>query len=98
MRWDDIDFDIIQKGMITNGPALVSFTEYLNTFSRAYDERWNLILINFGSVNLPQITFSVNQIRSQTGNAQFYDNFRQLIRNYSRLWFRGDYYTSEVDT
>ena len=35
MSWDDIDFDLIVSGMITRGPAEVSFGDYLNQFATA---------------------------------------------------------------
>ena len=50
MAWTDIDFSLIKKGMITKGSASVSFSDYLNEFSTALDERLNMLIpVNDGS-------------------------------------------------
>jgi len=83
MSWDDIDFDLIVKGMITRGPAQVSFGEYMQQFSRALDERWNMITTDFVNFPIPNIQFETGEIR----NDVFYDKFKELIEGYHGLWF-----------
>lgn len=102
MSWDDIDFDLIVPGMITKGPAIVSFSEYLNTFSRALDERLNmLILTPVGSYpELPNITFEVGEIRTQNGvnDSDFWTKLKDMIAEYYLMWSDRLWYTSELMT
>ncbi|MEE9352575.1 MAG: hypothetical protein V3U78_09965 [Thiotrichaceae bacterium] len=83
MSWDDIDFDLIVKGMITRGPAQVSFGEYMQTFSRALDERWNMVTTDLVNFPVPEIPFETNEIRADIFNLKF----RDLIKGYRDLWF-----------
>ena len=93
MAWEDIDFDLIVPGMITRGPALVSFAEYLTQFSRALDEKQNMV--QTGTPVLSEIPFEVNEIRNE---GTFFNNFRALIEGYRVLWYSSVFYDSAVLT
>jgi len=80
MSWDDIDFEILKPGMITRGPATVSFAEYLQQFATAGDERQNLIGEN---PTISGLIFSANEIR----NNIFWDKYRALITQYRTIMF-----------
>jgi len=98
MSWDEIDFDLIVPGMITRGPAEVSFAEYLQQFATAGDERQNLIGEN---PTITGLTFTAGEIR----NTIFWDKYRALISQYRAIMFGFDsgrrgsiYYEREVLT
>ena len=106
MSWDDIDFNRIVKGMFTynkeNPITAVSFEEYLSQFSRALDERWNMVSTDLVGFPIPNIQFEVGEYRAEA----FWDKFKDLINGYRQLWFgfnvsRGrefKYYSEEVLT
>lgn len=98
MAWTDIDFNLIIPGMITRGPASVSFADYLNEFSTALDERWNIVEETFNSApTLFDIEFIQGEIR-RPGDNDFWDKLRQLIGGYRDLWFDFNYYETGVLT
>lgn len=90
MGWDAIEFDLIVPGMITTGPATVSFGLYLDEFSRALDERRNMI--EPGGATPLDLKFGAGMI----DNNVFADNFRKLIQGYKNLWDSRAYYSSDV--
>ncbi|MGB2265091.1 MAG: hypothetical protein ACPH3C_07880, partial [Glaciecola sp.] len=98
MAWDDIDFNLIVPGMITAGPAAVSFADYLNEFSIALDERWNIV---DQTTNTPptlfDIQFEKGEIRKPGAN-DFWVKLRDLIEGYNQLWFDHVYYEEGVLT
>ena len=105
MSWDDIDFNLLVPGMLTYNlkePVnQVSFEEYLSQFSRALDERWNMVSTDLVNFPIPNIQFEVGEIRTEA----FWDKFKDLISGYRQLWFgfgvgrRGfDYYSEDVLT
>lgn len=101
MGWDAIDFNLIVPGMITNGPAQASFAGYLNTFSKALDERLNMLIETpDGSYpELPNISFEVGEIRSGNSfNDDFWEKLQDLINGYYHLWTRGGWYTADIMT
>jgi len=94
MGWDDIDFNLIKTGMITRGPAAVSFSEYLNTFCEALDERYNMVVIrnDSDSKTPPNIRFELGEIR----NNDFWDKYRDMLNEYYLLYSQYDWYEVEV--
>ena len=98
MGWDEIDFEtVLIQGMITGGPEredTVSFADYLNIFSRALDEKMNMLITS--SVNtqptLPNIEFTPGNIR----NTDFWDNYSDLINQYWLLWDDNKWYSEDI--
>jgi|13_taG_2_1085334.scaffolds.fasta_scaffold29408_2 hypothetical protein len=103
MAWSDIDFNIIKKGMITKGPASVSFGDYLNQFLKAAQERVKVLT---GSIkedlDLPGIDdWQAGYIRQKSNTnsnnkKEFPAQFRALIELYSYLWNLKTYYYRDV--
>jgi len=93
MAWIDIDFNLIIPGMITRGPASVSFGEYLQQFSLALDEKQNMT--QSGTPVLSEIPFLVDEIRNE---GTFIANFRALIEGYRVIWFSDTWYEDGVLT
>jgi len=89
MSWDDIDFDLIITGMITRGPAAVLFSDYLNTFTDAGNERVNLLATNLVVDFDP---FQSGEIR----NSIFWGKYNKLIDLYRDLWQDFDFYKQGV--
>ena len=98
MPWDDIDFDnTLVQGMITGGPnreETVSFADYLNTFSRALDEKYNMtnLYLESNPIVLPNIVFESGEIR----NDEWWDRYRLMIKEYFALYTDSVWYTDEV--
>jgi hypothetical protein len=86
MAWADIDFNLLIPGMITRGPSEVSFSDYLNAFSTALDERQALIGDILNQIIVSDIRFEVGEIR----NTIFWDKLRDMIGGYNELWFHPD--------
>ena len=99
MSWDDIDFALIVPGMITKGPAQASFADYLNQFSRALDERLNMLIETpDGSYPvLPNIEFEEGEIRTGT-DADFWVKLKSMITGYYSLWSAYDWHSVELMT
>lgn len=102
MGWEEIDFNLIQSGMITRGGrdeednplTQVSFTDYLNVFSRALDERLNMTTgYTVGTVpTLPNIIFEAGEIR----NNIFWDKYRSLLSGYWSIYKNSQWVKTEV--
>jgi len=89
MGWDDIDFNLIKTGMITSGPATVSFTDYLNTFLIALFER-NVFKKGLSEGQEIEIDLFVQfQISDQK-------KIRDMIISYYNLWSEDTYYNPDV--
>lgn len=90
MAWDDIDRSLIVPGLNTRSSNEVSFGFYLDEFSRALDERRNMIKSG-GAASLG-LEFGKGMIFNQT----FSDRFRALISGYKSLWDDNSFYSSLV--
>ncbi len=93
MAWSDINFDNIITGAIT-GPAIDSFSLYLNEFSGALDERLNMLRSyqKGQSITLPNIQFTEKEIR----NADFWERYRQLLEGFFEIWESAEWYESQI--
>lgn len=85
MSWDDIDLDIIKKGMITRSTQPgdeesehASMTDILNIFSQAANERLNMMRFEPED---SEIEFFKGEIR----NKDFWDKYRDLISQYDQI-------------
>lgn len=102
MGWEEIDLNKIQSGMITGGGldenenllTEVSFADYLNVFSRALDERYNMVAIYPLStqLELPNITFEAGEIRNDT----WWNKYKNLLESYWGIYRGSNWYKTEV--
>ncbi|MCP4989038.1 MAG: hypothetical protein GY928_24165 [Colwellia sp.] len=88
MPWSDINLNEIKKGMITRGPASLSWTEYLNVFHKALIERQF-----FRDGGGDPITYEPLFNKFQIANLS---DIRSLIHGYFVLWKSEKYYSEAV--
>lgn len=102
MAWDDIDFNLIQTGMVTKGhiPDFIretqaSFGFYMQQFATALDEKQNMVQI--GTPVISGLIFEEGDITAP-GNGDFWTDFRTMIEGYSVIITSGAWYDDAVLT
>jgi hypothetical protein len=99
MGWSAIDFNLIQTGMITRGPASVSFGEYLNEFLKAGLERYRAITGDSNYyVKFPDIPNIDDWQQGWIRGPEFASQFRGMIGIYKEIWDNNVFYSQDVLT
>ena len=91
MAWTDIDFNLLIPGMITRGPASVSFADYMQEFKTALDERLYCKEGTLSGID----DFVVGEIRN---SGEWLSKFHALIEGYKTLWYGETWYTEGIMT